>query len=215
MFSKNKDSLPVSNYVPINSFNFAASKDASKKVSPEEIRERMIMKAKVFVEESRSRQYMEQKKIQDFASSNYWFYGYFLGSLSVTMLGSMALSSRVPFISRYVAFVSLAGGYFGATCCMGVHQMVLSQKFVKTIQGEIEAAKKLDEETGHTLGEYQGEVKRLEALLESLRSRHFSPSGAPAIGSGNREEETAEELAKRYGKSRNWNFNNNEKKAIN
>lgn len=213
MFSKSKDTLPASTYAPISTFNFTAGKDAPKKATPEELRERMILKAKVFVEESRGRLFTEQKKIQDFASSNYWFYGYFIGSLSATMMGSMALSSRVPFISRYLAFASLAGGYFGATCCMGIHQIVLSRHFVKAIQQEIDVAKKLDEETGHTLGEYEGEVRRLEGFLDSLRSRHSGPNTA-AMGGANHENETAEELAARYAKNRNWNFHNTEKKKL-
>lgn len=207
MFFPKKESKPANTLNSFSSLSFGASQDASKKPSFADEKERMLMKAKVFVEESRSRVFNARKTITDFSSSNYWFYGYFLGSLTATMMGSLALSSRIPFISRYLAFVSLAGGYFGACGCQTIHMMYLGSNFKKTIQQEIDLAKKLDTETGQVVGDYQEEARRLEGMLTALRSRGaIAPSGE--AGEEMREDDSAEELAARYAKARNWKFQN-------
>lgn len=210
MFFQKKESKPAHAYLPLSSLNFGASQEVSKKSSFADEKERMLVKAKVFVEESRSREFNARKKIIDFSSNNYWFYGYFLGSLTATMMGSLALSSRIPFISRYLAFVSLAGGYFGACGCQSIHMIYLGSHLKKTVQQEIDLAKKLDDETGHVVGDYQEEVRRLEGMLSAFRSRGaLAPSGA--AGEEVRGDDSAEELAARYALAKNWKFHNAEK----
>lgn len=200
MFWK-KSEQPPRNTLPLNNaFSFNATQKA--KESPVDNAEQLRMKAKVFVEESRSRVMTEGKKITDF-TDGYWFYGYFLGSMSITMIGAMALGGRVPFVSRYAAWISLAGGYGGASGCMFFHKVHLLRQFRKSVDKEIEMAKKLDDESGNSLGEYQLEIKRLETVLKSLTAGRNEVQHV--------EEESAEDLAARYAKQMKWDFKHMEK----
>lgn len=191
MFWKSKDNTP-----PLKPMGFegafGAGNNHERKVDQ---REQDSIKAKVFVSESRNRVQKEMLKAKALAEG-YYFYGYFLSSMTATMLGSMALGSRIPFLSRYIGFISFAGGYGGAQACMTVHQFFLVQNCRKVIDAEVAMAEKLDKETGYVFSEYQTEKRRLESLL----AYKTSPMAEPQL----EVESTPEELAERYAKKMNW-----------
>eukprot|EP00796_Vickermania_ingenoplastis_P008706 gene8706-6122_t len=170
---------------------------------PVNVQEQEKMKAKVFVEESRSRIINSQKTIQDFQNS-YWFYGYFLSTMSATMLCTMALGSRIPFMQRYAGWISLLGGYGGATGCTFVHRRYLTNQLKQVVEHEITTAKRLDEASGHSLGEYSLEIRRLENIMTAMAARGNQEGQSQAQV----EEESAEEIAARYAKKMNWNVKN-------
>lgn len=152
-------------------------------------------KAKLFAEESTGRTRIGLRKIEAL-SEGYWFYGYFMGCMSVTMLGTLAVGSRVPFLSKYAGWVSLLGGYGGGSLAMQIHRMVLTRDFCKLLDRELATAHQLDDDTGNIYGEYAQQIRMLETTKNSLMG--------VTEGHGLSTHESAEDLAARYAKKMNW-----------
>lgn len=204
MFWKKKDQQPM---LPVSSAYLAAG--APHRVE-ENALERGRTQAKVFVEESRARFLTAGNKIASFGETGYWWYGYFISSMSVTMAGSLLLSNRFAYVGRYSGWIALLGGYAGATSLMYIHKMFLLRDYRIMLEKEIQDAHRLDEETMSVHSEYRLLIRQLEGVLKSL-TRDPKDMMAPQ----QQEEESAHEIAARFAKKMNWNLDKMGKQSAN
>ncbi|KAL7697056.1 hypothetical protein N2W54_001260 [Lotmaria passim] len=145
-----------------------ADKKPTKPLTQAEKYEQALVTANVFLDDSRARIKKSIDTYTAVANSNYWFYGYFGGSMMATMAGAMTLGNRWAFFRSYSVYIALAGGYLGGKACLATHSSILLGGVIKQLNHEIEEAVRMDEQTNHIVPEYLREVERFKQVKYEL-----------------------------------------------
>lgn len=167
MFSQSKDQGGM---FSLGRFGASGSdKRSSKPLTPAEKYEQALVTANVFLEDSRARMAKSMESYNAVANNNYWLYGYCGGNMVATMAACLSLGNRWAIFRTYSGWIALAGGYFGGKLCLGMHTSMLMDGVVKQLDHEVDAAKRMDEQTDHIVPEYRQEAERLTKVKYELQ----------------------------------------------
>lgn len=124
--------------------------------------------ARVLIAQQNARLHGPLNKLNKFASSQYWSYGYMGGTmLSLFGLTSM-LGVKMRIFASYGSWVAIAGGYFGGSWLHAYHRGRLTANAVSIVDSNLNELEKLNERYGQNVPEYGNEIRTAKGIRDQL-----------------------------------------------
>ncbi len=144
--------------------------------SPEERRRQLRQTAQTAIDDSRLKLNKQLQAARAVESSQYYYYGYILATMSATMAGCLSLGSRVPFLRSSASMIALAGGYFGGSFFHKAHVQFNMAGVANVIDQHVADMKKKSEGVQGAIADYDDHVKELQTM-----KRQILPLSAEAV----------------------------------
>jgi hypothetical protein len=134
-----------------------------------EKQQQAVATANLLINDGRARLRGPLDMHQKVANSQYWTYGYMIGTMMATMAGCLAVGNKIPFLRSYASWISLGIGYYGGKSIHELHNAYNVTNVVKAIDQGIEEMKALDAKHGVTVPLYGREVQSLTKMKFDLQ----------------------------------------------
>ncbi len=150
---------------------FSRKPKNSAPVSESDKQQQAISTANALISDGRAKLRGPLEMHQKVANSQYWTYGYMIGTMMATMAGCLAAGNKIPFLRSYASWISLGVGYYGGKAVHELHNEFNVSNVVKVLDVNIEEMKSLDSKYGADVSLYGREAQALTKMEIDLQPR--------------------------------------------
>jgi hypothetical protein len=184
---------------------FTRKPKESKVLGENDKQQQAVATANALISEGRSKLRGPLETHQKVANSQYWTYGYMVGTMMTTMAGCLVAGNKVQLLRSYASWIALGVGYYGGKSIHGLHNAYNVSNVVKVLDVNIEEMKRLDAKHGATVSLYGKEAQALTKMkieLQPMSTEAQEHAQKVAVASSMTIDDRAEELIAAFERKR-------------